>query len=76
MDWLGDHMAAVWLAVAILFGIAELASLDLILLMLALGALVGMITALLGAGFAHAPHHAPSDRLRVTDEGSWGTIWR
>ena len=52
MDWLGDHTAAVWLAVAILFGIAEMASLDLILAMLALGALVGMITALLGASFA------------------------
>jgi membrane protein implicated in regulation of membrane protease activity len=52
MDWLGDHLAAVWLAVAILFGIAEMASLDLILAMLALGALVGMITALLGASFA------------------------
>ena len=51
MDWLSDHLAAVWLATAILFGIAEMASLDLILVMLALGALVGMITALLGAGF-------------------------
>ena len=50
MDWLGDHLAAVWLGMAILFGIAEMASLDLILAMLALGALVGMITALLGAG--------------------------
>jgi membrane protein implicated in regulation of membrane protease activity len=52
MDWLSDHLAAVWLAVAILFGIAEMASLDLILAMLALGALAGMIAALLGAGFA------------------------
>jgi membrane protein implicated in regulation of membrane protease activity len=52
MDWLSDHLAAVWLATAILFGIAEMASLDLILAMLALGALVGMVTALLGAGFA------------------------
>jgi membrane protein implicated in regulation of membrane protease activity len=52
MDWLGDHIAGVWLAVAILLGIAELFSLDLILLMLALGALVGVVTALLGAGFA------------------------
>src|SRR3954449_2514399 len=52
MDWLGDHVAAVWLAMAILFGIAEMASLDLILAMLAIGALVGMLTALLGAGFA------------------------
>ena len=50
MDLLGDHLAAVWLGMAILFGIAEMASLDLILAMLALGALVGMITALLGAG--------------------------
>ena len=52
MDWLADHMAAAWLAVAILFGIAEMASLDLILAMLALGALAGMVSALLGAGFA------------------------
>src|SRR5436853_303995 len=52
MDWLSDHIAAVWLGLAILFGIAEMASLDLILAMLALGALVGMVTALLGAGIA------------------------
>jgi membrane protein implicated in regulation of membrane protease activity len=54
MDWLGDHLAGVFLGLAILLGIAEMFSLDLILLMLALGALVGMITALLGAGFAVA----------------------
>jgi membrane protein implicated in regulation of membrane protease activity len=52
MDWLGDHAAGLWLAVAILLGIAEMFSLDLILGMLALGALVGMVTALLGAGLA------------------------
>jgi membrane protein implicated in regulation of membrane protease activity len=52
MDWLGDHIAALWLAVAILLGIGEMFSLDLIMLMLALGALVGLVTALLGAGFA------------------------
>jgi membrane protein implicated in regulation of membrane protease activity len=52
MDWLGDHVAGLWLAVAILLGIAELFSLDLILGMLALGALVGVVTALLGAGLA------------------------
>jgi membrane protein implicated in regulation of membrane protease activity len=51
MDWLGDHLAAVWLAIAILLGVAELASMDLILLMLAAGALVGMLVSL-GAGFA------------------------
>ena len=54
MDWLSDHLAGVFLALAILFGIAEMASLDLILLMLAMGALVGMVTALLGAGIALA----------------------
>jgi membrane protein implicated in regulation of membrane protease activity len=54
MDWLSDHLAAVFLSLAILLGIAEMFSLDLILLMLALGALVGMVSALLGAGFAVA----------------------
>jgi membrane protein implicated in regulation of membrane protease activity len=52
MDWLSDHVAGVFLALAILLGIAEMFSLDLILGMLALGALVGVVTALLGAGFA------------------------
>jgi membrane protein implicated in regulation of membrane protease activity len=52
MDWLSDHVAGVLLALAILLGIAEMFSLDLILGMLALGALVGVVTALLGAGFA------------------------
>jgi membrane protein implicated in regulation of membrane protease activity len=54
MDWLGDHVAAVFLGLAIMLGIAEMFSLDLVLLMLALGALVGMVTALLGAPFAVA----------------------
>ncbi len=52
MDWLSDHLAGLFLGLAILLGIAELFSLDLILLMLAIGALVGMVSALLGAGFA------------------------
>jgi membrane protein implicated in regulation of membrane protease activity len=52
MDWLSDHLAGVFLGLAILLGIAELFSLDLVLLMLAIGALVGMVSALLGAGFA------------------------
>ena len=51
MDWLSDHLPAAWLGVAILLGVAELASMDLILLMLAVGALVGMLVSL-GAGFA------------------------
>jgi membrane protein implicated in regulation of membrane protease activity len=54
MDWLSDHLAGVFLGLAILLGIAEMFSLDLILLMLALGALVGMVAALLGANFAVA----------------------
>lgn len=54
MDWLGDNVWAVFLALAAGLGIAEMFSLDLILLMLALGALVGMVTALLGAGWAVA----------------------
>jgi membrane protein implicated in regulation of membrane protease activity len=52
MDWLSEHLAAVWLGVAILLGVAELASMDLVLLMLAVGALVGMLVSLGGAGFA------------------------
>jgi membrane protein implicated in regulation of membrane protease activity len=52
MDWLGDHLTETWLGVAILLGIAEMFSLDLILGMLALGALVGMVSGILGAGFA------------------------
>jgi len=49
MDWLSEHLAGVFLGLAIVLGIAEMFSLDLVLLMLALGALVGMTTALLGA---------------------------
>jgi len=52
MDWLNEHLAAVWLGLAILLGVAELASMDLILMMLAAGALVGMVVSLVGAGFA------------------------
>jgi membrane protein implicated in regulation of membrane protease activity len=48
MDWLGDHLWAGWLALAIALGAAELASLDLILLMLAVGAIVGALTAGIG----------------------------
>ena len=51
MDWLGDHLTLVWIAVAIILATAELASLDLILLMLALGALVGALTAVVGGPF-------------------------
>lgn len=49
MEWLGDHMWQAWLGFAILLGVAELFSLDLILIMLAVGAIVGVVTAALDA---------------------------
>ena len=51
MDWLSDHLTAVWLGLALVLGVAELASMDLILLMLAVGAVSGMVLAILGAPF-------------------------
>ena len=48
MDWLGDHLWAGWVGLAVLFGALELVSLDLFLIMLAGGALVGGVTDLLG----------------------------
>ena len=49
MDWLGDHLWAGWLALAVALGAAELMSLDLILLMLAVGCIAGAISGALGA---------------------------
>jgi membrane protein implicated in regulation of membrane protease activity len=51
-DWLRDNAWAGWTSAAILLGVAELANLDLVLLMLAAGAAVGAVTAALGAPFA------------------------
>ncbi len=48
MDWISDHLWAGWLALAVLFGVLELVSMDLFLVMLAGGAVVGAVTALLG----------------------------
>ena len=48
MDWLSDNLWAGWLALAVVFGSLELLSLDLFLVMLAGGALVGAVTDLLG----------------------------
>jgi membrane protein implicated in regulation of membrane protease activity len=48
MEWFRDHLWETWTGLAILLGVAELFSLDLVLLMLALGACVGVLTALLG----------------------------
>jgi membrane protein implicated in regulation of membrane protease activity len=47
-EWFADWQA--WLALAMVFGAAELLSLDLVLLMMASGALVGMLVALVGLG--------------------------
>jgi membrane protein implicated in regulation of membrane protease activity len=49
MDWLNEHLWETWLGIAILLGVAELFSLDLILIMLAVGAIAGVITGALGA---------------------------
>jgi membrane protein implicated in regulation of membrane protease activity len=52
MDWLSEHAWAAWLGIAAVLGMAELVSLDLVLIMLAVGAVAGMGTALLGASVA------------------------
>ena len=52
MDWLSEHAWVVWVGLAALLGMAELVSLDLVLAMLAVGALAGGVTAALGAGVA------------------------
>ena len=49
MDWFTDHAWETWLGIAVLLGVAELFSLDLVLIMLATGALVGMVAALVDA---------------------------
>ncbi|MCL8025822.1 NfeD family protein [Nocardioides bruguierae] len=49
MDWLSDHGWAVWLGLAVLLGVGEMLTLDLILAMLAVGALTGMVAGLLDA---------------------------
>jgi membrane protein implicated in regulation of membrane protease activity len=38
-DWLGDNPWALWLTLAVLLGVAEIISLDLVLIMVAIGAL-------------------------------------
>ncbi len=51
-EWASGHLWQVWLGLMILLGVAELVSLDLILIMLAAGAGVGMVAALLDAPVA------------------------
>jgi membrane protein implicated in regulation of membrane protease activity len=45
MEWLGDHLAAAWLILAVALGVAELVSLDLVLIMVAAGSIVGALAA-------------------------------
>ena len=40
-DWLGDNPWAIWLTLTVLLAVAEVLSLDLVLIMLAVGALAG-----------------------------------
>ncbi|MDN5893121.1 MAG: NfeD family protein [Nocardioides sp.] len=49
MEWFRDHAWETWLGLTIVLGVAEMLSLDFVLLMLAAGAGVGMLAALLGA---------------------------
>jgi membrane protein implicated in regulation of membrane protease activity len=46
MGWLGDHLWAAWLVLAVGLGVAEMVNLNLILIMVAVGALVGALAAL------------------------------
>lgn len=50
-DWINDHIWLAWLIIATAFGVAEMFSLDLVLLMFAIGAL----TATAGAALGLAP---------------------
>lgn len=52
MDWLGDNLWSLWLGAAVLLGVGELLSLDLVMIMLAAGAVVGMLLALADAHVA------------------------
>lgn len=50
MEWIRDHAWEAWLALAFVLAAAEIASMDFVLLMLAAGALAGVVAALAGAG--------------------------
>ena len=52
MEWMRDHLWETWLGLAILLGVAEMFSLDLILIMLAVGALAGFVSAALDLNVA------------------------
>lgn len=50
LEWLRQHAWESWLTAAVLLGVLELMSLDLIFAMLAGGAFVGLVVALVGGG--------------------------
>lgn len=51
IDWMSDHAWATWLAFAVVLALVELLSLDLVLLMFAMGAIAAAIVAGLGGPF-------------------------
>lgn len=48
MEWFSEHAWQAWLGLGIVLGVAEMFSLDLVLAMLAMGALAGMVAGLAG----------------------------
>lgn len=52
MEWLSDNAWAAWLGAVAVFGVAEMFSLDLIFLMLAVGAIGGLVAGVLAAPVA------------------------
>src|SRR4051794_37047510 len=49
-DWLGDNPWAPWLGLAVLLGVAEIVTLDFVLIMIAIGALAGAVVAAIVPG--------------------------
>ncbi|MET0447843.1 MAG: NfeD family protein, partial [Aeromicrobium sp.] len=49
IDWIRDHAWASWLGLAVVLAVVEMLSLDLVLLMFAIGALAAAAAAGLGA---------------------------
>jgi len=46
-DWLGDNPWALWLTLAVLLGVAEILSMDFVLIMIAIGAVAAAVVAAL-----------------------------
>ncbi len=51
IEWMTENAWVTWVGVAVLLAVAELLSLDLVLLMFAIGALAGAVASALGAPF-------------------------